>query len=320
MSRKRFVATAAIDEPAISILERVAPLETAPSPDEDAVMGMLDGMIGLVCRGEGGATKRLIDAADSLKVIGRTGAGYDSVDIAAATARKIPVVRAPVSGFAVAEGALAMLLSLVKLLPMADRIVKEGQWQKRYECATGDMADRTLGIIGLGNIGLYLAKLLRPFDMKVLACDPYADPAAAREVGVELVGLEELLGQSDYVSVHVPLMDETRGLIDAERLAMMKKGAILVNTSRGAVVESLDVLADALDSGQLQSVGLDVFPTEPPDSSHRIFQDPRCLCAPHLVGASKVGMERIYRTMAEGMVAVLEGGRPEFCVNPEVFG
>ena len=314
MNTQRIVATAPIGEPAISILDRVAKLETAPAPDEQTMMTMLDGTIAIVCRGEGGASRKLIEAADALKVIGRCGAGYDSVDVAAATERGIPLVIAPVGGFAVAEGALAMLLSLVKLLPMADHAVKRGDWKWRYDHLSGDMAEKTLGLIGVGRIGSHLAKLVQPFTMTVLAYDPYANVS-----GIEQVELDELLVRSDYISLHTPLNDETRDLINAECIAKMKRGAILINTSRGGVIESLDVLADALDSGRLAAVGLDVFPTEPPDTSHRIFKNPRCLCSPHLVGGSELAMSRIYESMANDMVAVIAGRRPRFCVNPEIF-
>lgn len=282
-------------------------------------MGLLENTIGLVARGEGRVTAQMIEACPTLQVIGRPGSGYDTVDIAAATKRKIPVVYAPVGGFAVAEGALALLMTLVKKIPLCDRIVKSGQWQQRYEHQTADMAEHTLGIIGLGKIGTHLAKLVQPFGMTILGNDPYVDSQHMQKLGIEMVELDELLKRADYVSVHSPLNEQTRGMINRARIATMKKGAILILTARGPVVESLDVLADALDEGQLAAVGLDVFPNEPPDASHRIFKQPSCVCAPHLVGVSELAMYRICKTMAQGMVAVFQGRRPECCVNPEVF-
>jgi len=316
MKNRKFVATAPIGEPAISILECIAPLETAPTPDVDAIIGMRAGMIGLVCRGEGRANRQTIEACEDLQVIGRTGVGYDSVDVDAATERRIPVIIAPKNDFAVAEGALALLLSLIKLLPLADRAVKNGNWQWRYSRLSGDMTGKTLGLVGVGRIGRQLARLVKPFDVDVIAFDPYADVDAEDAVQVEL---DELISRSDFISLHTPLNDETQGMINADRLAQMKLGVILINTSRGAVVESLDVLADALDSGQLSGVGLDVFPVEPPDTSHRIFRDPRCLCAPHQVGTSELAMYRIYESMANDMVAVVKGEKPQHCVNPQVL-
>lgn len=315
----RIVSTAPIDTTAIEILEKIAPVQTASSPDEQTVMGLLEGTIGLVCRGEGKVTSRMIAACPTLRVIGRPGAGYDTVDIAAATTRRIPVVYAPVSGFAVAEGALALLLTLVKKIPLCDKIVKSGQWQKRYGFETGDLAEHTLGIVGLGRIGSRLAEMVQSFGMTVLGYDPFVDGGRARELNIEAVNLPDLLRRSDFVSLHLSLNDQTRGLFNRETIASMKKGAILINTARGGIIESLDVIADALESGQLAAVGLDVFPVEPPDISHRLFRDQRCVCAPHLMGVSELAMKRIYHSMATDMVAVLAGCRPNYCVNPEVL-
>ena len=319
MAATRIVATAPIDPVAIHILQEIAPVETSPAPDEETLLKFLDNTIGIVCRGEGVVTSRMIETCPTLRVIGRPGVGYDSVDVNAATARKIPLVYAPVGGFAVAEGALAILMTLVKKIPMCDRAVKSGQWHKRYEFRAGDMTGHTLGIVGLGRTGSDLAGLVRSFSMTVLAHDPVVTPDQATTLGVELVGLEELLRRSDMVSLHVPLTDQTRGMINRESVATMKEGAILVNLARGGVIEDLDVLADGLDSGRLAGVGLDVFPEEPPDVSHRLFTDPRCVCAPHFLGISELAMERIFTTMATGMVAVLRGERPAYCVNPGVF-
>ena len=318
MTQARIVINLPINQSVSDILSRAATVQVAPSPDEQTMLGLLENTIGIVARSEGKITRKIIDAGTSLRVIGRPGAGYDSVDIAAATEHRIPVVYAPVGGFAVAEGALAMLLTLVKKIPLCDSLVKSNRWSQRLEFSTGDMAEHTLGIVGLGRIGSHLAKLARPFGMTILGHDPIVQPHSADQMGVELVGLDELLKRSDYVSLHLPMNDQTRGMINRDRLACMKKGSILINASRGAVVESLDVLADALESGQLESVGLDVFPVEPPDVSHRIFKNPNCLCVPHLVGVSVLAMERICRTMAQGMIEVLNGNTPQYCVNPEV--
>jgi D-3-phosphoglycerate dehydrogenase len=316
----RIVATAPISDEAVEILEKIVPVEISPAPDVETMMGLLDRTVGIVCRGEGKVPKQIIDAAGDLRVIGRPGVGFDSVDVGAATARGIPLVYAPVGGFAVAEGALALLLALIKELPRSDQVVKSGNWVERYDFLPGDMTTHTLGIVGLGRIGAHLAKLVQGFDMTVLGYDPYMIQNDVEHLGVRMVELDDLLDKSDYVSTHLPLNDETRGIINADRVARIKKGAIYINTARGGIIESLDVLADGLESGQLSKVGLDVFPTEPPDVSHRIFRDPRCLCAPHSVGGSKLAMSRIFQSMANSMVSYLTGSQPEFCVNPETLG
>jgi D-3-phosphoglycerate dehydrogenase len=320
MGTKRIVATAPIGQTAINILKQLAPIVTAPASDETSLIALASDTIGIVSRGlEGRVTKRVIDAYREVRVIGRPGAGYESVDVGAATARGIPVVYAPVGGFAVAEGAMALLLALVKKIPMCDSIVRQGNWQSRYELMTGDLTQQTLGVIGVGRIGTHFARLARAFEMTIVGYDPFPKGASELPAFIEMVGLPELLARSHYVSLHVPLTAETKGLINQNRIAQMRPGAMLVNTARGGVIESLDVLAEALESGQLAAVGLDVFPTEPPDTSHRIFRDPRLICAPHLLGVSELAMERIYQSMATDMVAVLEGRTPKFCVNEEVF-
>jgi phosphoglycerate dehydrogenase-like enzyme len=319
MIGKRFVATAPLGRVAIDILEQAAPVEVSPTPDEETILGLMEGTIGLVCGGEVQITQRIINGGSELRVLGRSGVGYDSVDVEAATARGIPLVYAPVAGFAVAESALALLLALVKQIPRGDQVVKSGQWRRRYDYHTGDLMEHTLGIVGLGRIGLRLAELVQPFNMRLLGYDPYVAGEGVKALGIEQVGLDELLLHSDYVSLHVFLSEETRGLINRERIAGMKRGAILINVARGGVVESLDVLADALESGQFGGTGLDVFPQEPPDASHRIFKHPRCLCAPHMAGSSELAVERVLRSMASDMVAVVQGRRPQYCVNPQVF-
>ncbi|MCH2693992.1 MAG: NAD(P)-binding domain-containing protein [Acidobacteriia bacterium] len=320
MNDQRIVSTAPIDKIAIDILEKVAPVEVSPSSDEATLLTLLDNTVGIVARGtEGSITQRIIEECESLKVIGRPGVGYDTVDVEFATKCGIPVIYAPVGGFAVAEGALALLMAIVKKIALTDSILKSGEWQRRYEFNTGDLTGHTLGIIGLGRIGARLAKLVQNFEMTVLGYDPFLDKNSLEEVTIELVELEELLQQSDFVSVHVPLSEHTRGLIDKKRIEQMKPGAIFINTARGGVVENLDILADGLESGHLGAVGLDVFPTEPPDCTHRLFQNSQFFGAPHLLGVSELAMERIYRSMASDMVAVLQGQLPKYCVNPEVI-
>ena len=319
MPSERIVSTAPIDQIAIDILQQVAPVEISASPDESTMLTLLEGTIGLVARGtEGSITRKIIENCPGLRVIARPGVGYDTVDVAFATQRRIPVVYAPIGGFAVAEAALALLMAIVKKIQLADTILKQGQWQRRYQLSTGDLTGHTLGIIGLGRIGGRLARLVQNFEMEVLGYDPFLTEKDARGSGVEMVPLDDLLRRSDFISVHVPLGEQTRGMINRERIARMKPGAIFINTARGGVVESLDVLADALESGHLGAVGLDVFPTEPPDTTHRLFKHPHFTGAPHLLGVSRLAMERIYRSMATDMVAVLEGRRPRYCVNPEV--
>ena len=319
MTQKRFLITAPVEEIVIELLEAHAPTVTSPGTDQQTLSGLLPGTVGIVARGEARITPELVEAAPDLKVVGRTGVGYDNVDVPALTRRSIPLIIAPVGGFSVAEGALGMLICLIKNMRAMDTAVREGNWDIRYDEMVGDVAGHTVGIVGMGRIGSYLARLLQPFEVTVLGYDPYVDAERMAGIGVRKAELKELLARSDYVSLHMLLNDETRGMIDREAVAGMKRGSVLLNLARGGITDGLDTLADALDEGQLSYVGLDVFTTEPPDISHRIFKNPRCLFAPHALGMSELAMDRVGRSMANDMLAVLEGRRPQHCVNPEVF-
>jgi len=270
----------------------------------------------LIVRGGTIVDAALIEAAPRLRVIARSGVGVSEVDLEAATRRGIPVIFTPSAGArAVAEGALTLLLALAKQLLLLDRTVRDGRWQEREAIEVGDLQGATLGIVGLGRIGRELARLASPFDMRLLASDPYAAPAQ----GVELLPLEELFAASDFVSVHAPLTEETRGMIDGRLLGSAKPGLIFANLGRGALVRSLDDLLAALESRRLAGVGLDVFDPEPPDVSHPLFRHPDVLLTPHTLGLSRRARERIFREVADGIAAVFRGERPRAIANPGLY-
>ena len=319
MVNERFVSTAPIGQMAIDILSSRAPVEISPSTSHESVANLMDGTLGLICRAETYIDGRILDAGKNLKVLGRPGVGYDSVDVVAATERGIPLIYAPVGGFAVAEWAMAAMLALAKRIIVCNQMVKLDKWSQRYSLELDDMTEKTLGIVGFGRIGQHLAGLAAPFGMRIVAYDPFVDKKLASGQNVELLDLESLLKTSDYVSLHPALTDSSRGLIKSEHMHVIKKGAILINASRGGVVENLEILADALDEGVLSGVALDVFPEEPPVYPHRIFEHPMCLCAPHMAGLSKLAMLRILKSMANDMLAVVGGNIPTYCVNPEVL-
>ena len=314
------MGTGPLDQVAIDILSPVAKIEVAPEGTEEVLLSLLENTVGLVVRGDGVATSKVIEAAKDLRVIGRTGVGCQNVDIAAATARRIPVVYVPGAGArAVAEAAITFMLALCKNMAHWDRELKTGNWKSRFESKPGDLEGAILGIVGFGRIGQLLAELALSFRMSVVTYDPYASAQRAAELKVKVLGFEELLRCSDFVSLHAPLTDETRGLIDRERLRLMKPGSYLINLARGGLITNLDILYEALKDGRLAGVGLDVFDPEPPDVSHPIFRLPNCLVSPHAMGMTHRAMFEIFKTMAEDMVAVLTGSRPRFVVNPESF-
>lgn len=320
MTSPSIACSGPIGEVAIEILKPFGEIVVAEDSSEEALLRILEGAVGLVLRGDGSGSARVIGEATRLKVIGRSGVGFDKVDIAAANARKIPVVITPgANSQAVAEAALAYMLALGKKVIHWDRQLKQGNWKSRFEQSPGDLEGATLGIIGFGRIGCRLAQLIRPFGMNVLACDPFVTAGTAGVQGATLVELEELVRKSDFVSIHAVLTDETRGLINQRLLGLMKPGAFLINLARGAVIESLDALYEALTSGPLAGVALDVFDPEPPEVSHPIFQLENCLTAPHAICMSKRAMSNSFKMMAEDMAAVLQGRRPKYVANPEIF-
>ncbi len=320
MKNHRILSTGTVPPVAKEILSRFGRIEVASRTDEDSLVKLISGSVALFVRGVTRIPARVIAAGKELRVIGRTGAGYDNVDIDAATERGIPVVFSPGAGaMYVAEGTLAVILALVKRLPELDLKTRGGHWQARDSTVIGDLNGSVVGLVGFGRIGRHVAKLLRAFEARVICYDPAVSKEAAAAVGAESVGLDDLFAQSDIITLHAPLNAQTRGMVNRHTLGQVKRGAILVNVARGGLMESLDVVFEALESGRLSAVGLDVFPVEPPDVSHRIFHHPRVLCTPHALGLSIKGSQAIFEMASRGMAEVLEGRIPKNVVNPEVF-
>jgi phosphoglycerate dehydrogenase-like enzyme len=257
----------------------------------------------LIVRGDTDVTADDLAAGPKLRVLGRSGVGVDRVDVDAARARGIPVVVTPgANARAVAEGALTLALALLKRLPELGAAVHARDWDARDRLELRDAAGATAGVVGYGRIGREFADLARAIGMHVLAHDPLVDDASTP--------LDALFENADVVSLHVPLTAETRGLVGPELLARAKPGLVLVNTARGALVTSHDDLLAALEDGRLGGVGLDVFEEEPPDPTHPLFAHPRVVVTPHALGQTGGAREAVFRTMAEGVAAVLRGEQP----------
>ena len=318
----RFIATGEVPEVTHRILAPHGPIEvTADNEQATLDAAVDDDVIGLILRGSSGAPGDLIRRAAGLRVIGRTGVGYDSVDVEAATECGVALITTPGANAAtVAEASVAYLLALNKRIPYWDDQMKARNWASREQFLACDIAGLTVGIVGFGNIGQALARLLGAFQVTLLAHDPYGDPAAAEALGVELVELDALLKRSDTVCLHTALTAETRGMIDRTRIAAMKPGSFLINLARGGVVESLDAVLAGIEDGPLAGAALDVFEPEPPDFDHPIFRHPAVLTAPHAMAMTQGAMDRMAEVMAEGMAAVLDGERPPLVVvNPEAL-
>ena len=309
-----------INDEAKTILEAHGEVVIPDGLKEADLLPRMGGAVAMVVGGDAVVTRAMVEAAPHLRVIGRSGVGYNNVDVDAATDHGIPLVYTPgASSGTVAEAALALILTLAKHTYYWDRQLKQGNWKSRREFRNVDLIGQTLGIIGFGAIGQALARMAVGFQMEMIAHDPFVDSNTAQALGVRLVDINELLAASRFITLHAPVTEQTTGMINAESLKLCQPGTFLVNLARGELIESLDCLHDALLDGTLAGVGLDVFSPEPPDISHPIFQLEQCITAPHALAMSQAGMDRIFLRMATGMDAVLRGRRPDHVVNPSVL-
>ena len=262
-----------------------------------------------------------MDQAEQLEVIGRHGAGVDIVDVEAATQRGIPVTFTPYGPTeSTAEHALMLMLAVARRLPQLDRAVRNDDFHIRDRIMGQELAGKTLGVVGFGRIGNRLAEICREaLHMPVYFYDPYVDPETAEACGAGCVqDLVELAGMADILSIHSPLNDKTRHLISREVIQAMKPGAILVNTSRGPVVDET-ALIEALQSGHLGGAGLDVYDPEPPAPDNPLFQMDQVALTPHLASFTDEGRQRMGLTAAEDVLRILRGEKPLHLANPEVW-
>jgi D-3-phosphoglycerate dehydrogenase len=310
----RIVATA--DMPAVA-REAFAPMGEILVRDIGARDALADAEV-LIVRGAA-IDEPVLARSPRLRAIARTGAGYDNLDVAAATARGIPIVYAPgVGSGPIAEGAVALVFAATKRLRELGAVVHGNAWHSRYEVVGLDLDGTCIGIVGLGAVGRRVARLSGALGMRVIAHDPAVAPGAS--AGVEIVPLAELLDRAEVISLHCALTDQTRGLVDRDFLARVREGAVLVNVARGPIVESEEVLAEALESGRLGGVALDVFPSEPPPTDHRLYSNPRVVCTPHSVGLTARWNREVFASLASGVSGVLAGRLPPNVLNPEAVG
>lgn len=272
----------------------------------------------LIVRSRTKVTKEVLARGTQLRVVARAGVGVDNVDVEAATARRIVVVNAPTaSTVSVAELAIGHMISLLRRLPEADRSVKAGRWDKsRLEGR--ELSGKQLGLVGSGRIGAEVAKRAQAFGMRVIAYDPYLRQEAAEGLGIRLVDKAAVFRDADVLSVHAALTEETMGLVGAAEFATMKRDAILVNCARGEIIDEA-ALTEALRTGTIAGAALDVFSSEPPVGSP-ILSAPNVVFTPHLGASTVEAQARAGAIVAEQVMRVLEGARPDFVVNPKVYG
>lgn len=256
---------------------------------------------------------RLLEAAPRLRIVARAGAGVDNVDVAAASARGILVVNAPgANSISVAEHTLALMLALARLVPAADRAMKDSRWEKKRFLGN-ELRGKTLGVAGLGRIGREVAQRARPFGMRIVAHDPYISADVAAGLGIELLTLDELCATADYITLHLPLTPETRHVFSDARFAICKPGLRLVNTARGELVDE-GALRRAIESGIVEGAGLDVFEQEPP-KDWSLAQLPQVVATPHIAASTEEAQELVGTATAAAVRDFLRSGAVRNAVN-----
>jgi D-3-phosphoglycerate dehydrogenase / 2-oxoglutarate reductase len=315
--------------PVVLIAEELAPsvLEVLGSDveirhvdgaDRSALLPALADAAAVMIRSATQIDAEALAAAPNLKVVARAGIGLDNVDVPAATERGVMVVNAPTSNIvSAAEHAVALLLAAARQIPAADASLREGAW-KRSKFMGVEVTDKTVGVVGLGRIGVLVAQRLAAFGVTLIAFDPYIQPGRAAQLGVRLVSLEELLRESDFITIHLPKTPETLGMIGAAELATTKKGVIIVNAARGGLVDE-EALAEALKSGQVGAAGLDVYATEPTTDSP-LFGLPNTVVTPHLGASTTEAQDKAGTAVAHSVRLALQGEFVPDAVNVQAGG
>ena len=277
----------------------------------------------LIVRSATKVTKEVIEAAGRLRIVGRAGTGLDNVDTEAATRRGIVVMNTPGGNtITTAEHTMSMIAAMSRKIPQATKSMKDAKWEKGKFMGS-ELYNKTLGLVGLGQIGSYVTKLAQGWSMNVIGYDPYLAVDRAKQMGIEVVDLEELFHRADVISVHTPLTNETRGIINAETIAKMKDGVMIVNCARGGIIHEQD-LCVALQSGKVAAAAFDVFEQEPVDPQHPLLGLENFTCTPHIGASTEEAQENVAIGIAEQFVDYFKRGIARGAVNvpsvaPEVL-
>ena len=294
-------------------LRRGASVDVVTRLDEEKLAEIVGGYDALVVRSETKVTAGVLEAGRRLRVVGRAGVGVDNIDVDAATRKGILVVNAPRGNvIAAAEHSVGLLLAVARSIPQADAAVKRGEWQRSRYVGT-EVRGKVLGIVGLGNIGSEVAKRAQGLEMEVIAHDPAVPRERAEQFNVELVGLDDLFRRADFISIHAPLVEGTRNLVDARVLALAKPTARLVNAARGGIVDEA-ALYSALVEGRLAAAASDVFAQEPVGEAP-LLQLPNFIATPHIAASTLEAQTSVAADVAEEVLAVLRGELPRYAVN-----
>ena len=293
--------------------ERGVEVDVITGLERDELIKIIDQYDGLAVRSSTKATPPVLEAATNIKVIGRAGIGVDNIDLPTATAKGIVVMNTPFgNSITTAEHAIAMMFALARDIPEANASTHAGKWEKSRFMGV-ELTGKTLGVIGCGNIGSIAASRGVGLKMKVIAFDPFLTPERALEIGVEKVELDEVLKRADFITLHTPLTDKTRNIINAEALAKCKKGVRVINCARGGLIDE-QALKEALESGQVGGVALDVFEEEPA-KENPLFGMENVICTPHLGASTAEAQENVALQVAEQMADFLMTGAVNNAIN-----
>jgi D-3-phosphoglycerate dehydrogenase len=298
MAKPKVLISDDLSPQAVAIFkDRGLDVDYKPGMKPDELLAVIGEYDGLAVRSATKVTAKVLEAAKKLKVVGRAGIGVDNIDVPKATARGVIVMNTPFgNSITTAEHAIAMMFALARDLPAANASTHAGKWEKNRFMGV-ELFAKTLGVIGCGNIGSIVADRALGLKMKVIAYDPYLSPERAKDIGVEKVEIDDLLRRSDFITLHVPLTDSTRNIINAENIAKMKKGVRVINCARGELIVEADVKA-ALDSGHIKGLALDVFPVEPAKESV-FFGNELVVATPHLGASTSEAQENVANQVAE---------------------
>lgn len=319
----KILVTESLAEEGINLMTQQYEVDVCLGLKQPELISIIGGYDALVVRSETKVNAEVINAAHRLQVIGRAGVGVDNIDLEAATRKGIVVVNAPASNtISAAEHTIAMLLSLARNIPKANNSLKGGQW-KRAEYTGVEIRKKTLGIIGLGNVGSEVAHRAIGLQMYLIGYDPYISPEYAKNIGVEIVSLNELLKRSDFITLHLPLTEATRGMIGPEQFTLMKPSVRIINCARGGLIDE-EALYKALEEGKVAGAALDVFSKEPA-TNNILFKSEKVIATPHLGASTFEAQTGVATEIAEQVVQVLQNKPARYTVNiphisPEVLG
>ncbi|KAI4186860.1 MAG: hypothetical protein L6R41_003186 [Letrouitia leprolyta] len=308
----------------LTLLRKTLDVDEKKGLSADQLIEIIPAYDALLVRSETKVTAQLLAAAKKLKVVARAGVGVDNVDVPAATKLGVIVVNSPSGNIqAAAEHTVALILSMARNIPDACASLKAGKWE-RSRLVGVEVKGKTLGIIGLGKVGLIVARMARGLGMQIAAADPYASPSVAEAANVNLVGsLGELLPTADFLTIHTPMLASTKGMLSHSEIGQMKKGARILNVARGGIVDEVALLA-ALESGHISGAAIDVFTAEPPNkdpesAAAKLIAHPRCVCTPHLGASTVEAQENVSIDVCEQVLQILAGELPRSAVNAPII-